>query len=163
MNASTTIVADHSTLILPDLRKMLRGAAVAAEAFVGQARTSIQAMVSTDGKLDRKALDREQHSVHGFAWYATYSELFREVANWADGLDWYIVHQVSKVHTTMLCDRLGINSAKVPLTFPQYGNVGPAAIPITLAKVQDQIQPGERVLCMGIGSGLNTSLTEILW
>jgi 3-oxoacyl-[acyl-carrier-protein] synthase-3 len=63
----------------------------------------------------------------------------------------------------MLCDRLGINSAKVPLTFPQYGNVGPAAIPITLAKVQDQIKPGERVLCMGIGSGLNTSLTEILW
>jgi 3-oxoacyl-[acyl-carrier-protein] synthase-3 len=83
--------------------------------------------------------------------------------NWSQGLDWYIVHQVSKVHTTMLCDRLGINPAKVPLTFPQYGNVGPAAIPITLAKVQDQIQSGERVLCMGIGSGLNTSLTEILW
>jgi len=34
---------------------------------------------------------------------------------------------------------------------------------VLLAKVQDDIQPGQRVLCMGIGSGLNTSLTEILW
>ena len=63
----------------------------------------------------------------------------------------------------MICDRLGINPAKVPLTFPHYGNVGPAAIPITLASVQDQIQPGQRVLCLGIGSGLNTSFSEILW
>jgi 3-oxoacyl-[acyl-carrier-protein] synthase-3 len=63
----------------------------------------------------------------------------------------------------MLCDRLAIDSAKVPLTFPKYGNVGPAAVPITLASVQDQIQPGQRVLCMGIGSGLNTSFSEILW
>ena len=63
----------------------------------------------------------------------------------------------------MLCERLGINPERAPLTYPQYGNVGPAAIPITLAGVQDTIKPGERVLCMGIGSGLNTSLTEIVW
>jgi 3-oxoacyl-[acyl-carrier-protein] synthase III len=29
--------------------------------------------------------------------------------------------------------------------------------------VQDDIRPGDRVLCLGIGSGLNTSATEILW
>jgi 3-oxoacyl-[acyl-carrier-protein] synthase-3 len=78
-------------------------------------------------------------------------------------MDWYIVHQVSKVHTTMVCDRLGIDSSKVPLTFPKFGNIGPAAVPITLASVQDNIKSGERVLCMGIGSGLNTSFTEIVW
>ena len=53
--------------------------------------------------------------------------------------------------------------ARVPLTFPKYGNVGPAAVPITLANVSDQIEAGQRVLCMGIGSGLNTSFTEIVW
>jgi 3-oxoacyl-[acyl-carrier-protein] synthase-3 len=63
----------------------------------------------------------------------------------------------------MLCERLGIDQSKVPLTFPKYGNVGPAAVPITLAGVQDQILPGQRVLCLGIGSGLNTSATEIRW
>jgi len=83
--------------------------------------------------------------------------------DWSGGADWYILHQVSKVHTTMLCARLGIDPAKAPLTYPRYGNVGPAAVPITLASVQDDIQPGQRVFCMGIGSGLNTSLTEIVW
>ena len=87
MNIATTIIADHATVILPDLRAHLRSAAVSAEGFVAQARLTIRALVSTDGKLDRKALDREQHAVHGFGWYATYSELFREVANWADNLD----------------------------------------------------------------------------
>jgi 3-oxoacyl-[acyl-carrier-protein] synthase-3 len=83
--------------------------------------------------------------------------------DWEEGLDWYIVHQVSQVHTRLLCERLGIDATKVPLTFPRYGNVGPAAVPITLASVQDRIEPGQRVLCMGIGSGLNTSLTELVW
>jgi (2S)-methylsuccinyl-CoA dehydrogenase len=87
MNIAATIIADHATLILPDLRTHLRSAAVSAEGFVAQARLTIRALVCTDGKLDRKALDREQHAVHGFGWYATYAELFREVANWADNLD----------------------------------------------------------------------------
>lgn len=83
--------------------------------------------------------------------------------DWADGMDRYIIHQVSAVHTRLICDRLGIDPSRVPLTFPHYGNVGPAAIPITLAGVAPDIRPGERVLCMGIGSGLNTSFTELVW
>jgi 3-oxoacyl-[acyl-carrier-protein] synthase-3 len=83
--------------------------------------------------------------------------------DWEEGVDWYVIHQVSQVHTRMLCERLGIDPERVPLTFPRYGNVGPAAVPITLASVQDRIEPGERVLLMGIGSGLNTSLTELVW
>jgi 3-oxoacyl-[acyl-carrier-protein] synthase-3 len=58
---------------------------------------------------------------------------------------------------------LGIDPSRVPLTYPHYGNVGPAAIPITLAGAAPDIRPGERVLCMGIGSGLNTSFTELVW
>jgi 3-oxoacyl-[acyl-carrier-protein] synthase-3 len=83
--------------------------------------------------------------------------------DWEVGMDWYIIHQVSQVHTRLICERLGIDRERVPLTFPQYGNVGPAAIPITLASVAEQITAGQRVLCMGIGSGLNTSFTEIVW
>lgn len=83
--------------------------------------------------------------------------------DWEVGMDHYIVHQVSQRHTDLLCERLGIDPEKCPRTFPHYGNVGPAAIPITLAEHQGKIEPGERVLCMGIGSGLNTSFTEIVW
>ncbi len=83
--------------------------------------------------------------------------------DWHSGMDHYVMHQVSQRHTELLCERLGIDPDRCPRTFPQYGNVGPAAIPITLAFHQDNIRAGERVLCMGIGSGLNMNLTEILW
>lgn len=83
--------------------------------------------------------------------------------DWIEGMDRYIVHQVSSVHTRLICERLDIDPNLVPLTFPRYGNVGPAAIPITLAGVQHELSAGDRVLCMGIGSGLNTSFTELVW
>ena len=44
-----------------------------------------------------------------------------------------------------------------------YGNIGPAAVPFTLAKTADRMRSGERVLLLGIGSGLNTSFAEIVW
>ncbi len=83
--------------------------------------------------------------------------------DWLNGMDRYVIHQISSVHTNLICERLGLDKGKVPLTYPFYGNVGPAAIPITLANVQRELSAGDRVLCMGIGSGLNTSFTELVW
>ena len=82
---------------------------------------------------------------------------------WSSGIDRYVVHQVSSVHTSLICERLGIDPARVPLSYPKYGNVGPAAIPITLAGLAPELTTGQRVLSMGIGSGLNTSFTELVW
>jgi len=82
---------------------------------------------------------------------------------WNDDVSWYVLHQVSSVHTSMLCATLGLDESRAPLTFPLQGNIGPASIPFTLAGIQDQISPGERVLCMGMGSGLNASVAEIIW
>jgi 3-oxoacyl-[acyl-carrier-protein] synthase-3 len=81
---------------------------------------------------------------------------------WLD-MDRYIIHQVSSVHTSLMCAQLSIDPEKAPLTFATLGNVGPASIPITLADVQDTLEPGDRVLCLGIGSGMNASATEIVW
>jgi len=78
-------------------------------------------------------------------------------------MDRYIMHQVSQVHTSMMCDVLGIDPAKAPLTFPTLGNVGPAAVPITLAEEVDSLQSGDRVLLLGIGSGINAMATEVIW
>ncbi len=80
-----------------------------------------------------------------------------------NSVDRYIIHQVSRVHTSALCQRLGIDQSKVPLTFPTFGNIGPASLPFTLAHEVDTLAPGDRVLCMGIGSGLNTAFCEIVW
>ncbi|PID53230.1 MAG: 3-oxoacyl-ACP synthase III, partial [Micrococcales bacterium] len=84
-------------------------------------------------------------------------DLWRDAADdfdWAQ-MDRYIVHQVSSVHTSKTAAALGIDLSRVPLTFPYLGNVGPAAVAITLAKEVPSLTPGERVLMMGIGSGLN--------
>jgi 3-oxoacyl-[acyl-carrier-protein] synthase-3 len=83
--------------------------------------------------------------------------------DWAAGMSRYIVHQVSKVHTKAMCDRFSIDPALVPTTFPTRGNLGPASVPFTLAGQQDTLADGDRVLLMGIGSGLNASCLEIAW
>jgi len=83
--------------------------------------------------------------------------------DWAAGMDRYVMHQVSQVHTRSLCRTLGIDAALVPLTFPTYGNIGPASVPYTLAKEAQDLEAGDRILLMGIGSGLNASCTEICW
>lgn len=81
---------------------------------------------------------------------------------WATA-DRFIIHQVSRVHTSALCERLSIDQKKVPLSFPFFGNIGPASVPFTLAHEDDNLLPGDRVACMGIGSGLNTAFCEIVW
>ena len=69
------------------------------------------------------------------------SELFTDA-------DRYIVHQVSQVHTRMMCEYLGIDMDKVPLTFPFLGNVGPASIPITLSMEAESLNEGDKVLLL---------------
>jgi 3-oxoacyl-[acyl-carrier-protein] synthase-3 len=92
----------------------------------------------------------------------TFKDAVAEGWQWED-CDRYVMHQVSAVHTSKLCELLNIDMEKVPLTFPYFGNIGPAAVPYTLSTIADQIGEGERVLLMGIGSGLNCAGAELLW
>ncbi len=92
-------------------------------------------------------------------------DLWRDAAaefDWTD-MDRYIVHQVSQVHTRKTAESLGLPLDRIPLTFPLLGNVGPAAVPITLAKEVEKLDSGDRVLLMGIGSGLNMTCMELVW
>ena len=85
-----------------------------------------------------------------------------EKTGWFD-MTYYILHQVSEVHTQAVIDTLGIDGERVPRSFPKLGNIGPAAIPITLASVADSLKPGDGVLLQGMGSGLNTAMLEVQW
>lgn len=41
--------------------------------------------------------------------------------------------------------------------------MGPASVPITLVEEQDTLQAGDRVLLMGVGSGINMAMLELAW
>jgi (2S)-methylsuccinyl-CoA dehydrogenase len=82
-----SVTAEAPALILGDLVTLLRDAAVAAQAFVADAKGAVKARISSGGRIDRKLADLEQHCVHGFGWYASYAELMTQVAGWAAELD----------------------------------------------------------------------------
>lgn len=84
------------------------------------------------------------------------------------GWDWrsmdrYVTHQVSKSYTNAIIKAVGLIRDRVPVTFPKWGNVGPASLPMTLSQEAETLKPGDRVLCMGVGSGLNTTMMELAW
>lgn len=78
-------------------------------------------------------------------------------------MDHYITHQVSRVHTNAIVKAVGLDSKRVPTTYPTLGNVGPASIPITLDLQSKTLKRDDRVLLMGVGSGLNTAMMELKW
>lgn len=80
-------------------------------------------------------------------------------------LDQFVIHQVSKVHTDSLVSMLKLDPDKVHAIYPKMGNVGPASVPIVLAKAVElgKINRGDRVALLGIGSGLNCAMAEVVW
>ncbi len=83
----------------------------------------------------------------------------------AENVDHYICHQVGRRHHEYLFESLGLPPERSFLTYPYLGNVGPASVPITLALAKEAgtFTKGDRLSLMGIGSGLNCSMMEILW
>lgn len=114
------------------------------------------------GDLDQMRTDSRGLLEAGLELSAATWQEAAQTFDWND-LDRYVIHQVSNVHTAAITSTLGIDAARAPLSFPMYGNIGPASIPFTLALQTDDLRAGDRVGCLGIGSGLNASVIEIAW
>jgi 3-oxoacyl-[acyl-carrier-protein] synthase-3 len=74
-----------------------------------------------------------------------------------DQIDRTCCHQVGAAHRRALLEALRLDSARDLSTFEYLGNTGSAALPATLALGMErgEINPGDRVALLGIGSGLN--------
>lgn len=79
--------------------------------------------------------------------------------------DHFVLHQVSKVHTEKFAEIVGLDMDKVFRLYPKFGNIGPAGVPIVLSKLNEagRLADGDRVALMGIGSGLNCTMAEVVW
>ncbi len=90
----------------------------------------------------------------------------RQMMGWVvQELDHVVIHQVSKVHTENFIRAFGADPAKVYRIFPFLGNIGPASIPTVMARLiqEDRVKRGDRMALMGIGSGLNCAMAEVVW
>lgn len=136
----------------PDGHRVLGGVTRAATQFHDLCVGSVDGMFT-----DAKALLKGGLDLVVTAW----REASREW-DWSS-MDRYITHQVSRVHTEAIVRALHLDRDRVPTTFPTLGNVGPASIPITLDREQASLRGGDRVLLMGVGSGINTAMLELAW
>lgn len=96
----------------------------------------------------------------------TWAVAGQQIARWSvNTIDQFICHQVGKSHLLAICEALGIDFAKCVLSYPTHGNVGPAAVPLTLALAQEggRVRAGDHVALMGIGSGLNVTMMSVTW
>jgi 3-oxoacyl-[acyl-carrier-protein] synthase-3 len=119
------------------------------------------------GQRDRMVADASKVLIFGVELAKrTWDLASSTLANWNDAqIDAYMPHQVSRRNMDVLNDKLGLTPEKQHLNFPTLGNIGPAAVPITLCQASEsgRIQSGNHVALMGIGSGLNCSMMSVTW
>ncbi|GMU42936.1 MAG: 3-oxoacyl-ACP synthase III [Xanthomonadales bacterium] len=118
------------------------------------------------GNIDRMVTDTRTLLIEGLKLAGKTFAAARQMFGWAVGeIDEFVIHQVSRVHTEELVKMLGIDPRKVLTIFPEFGNIGPASLPTALSKLNEsgRLVKGKRVALLGIGSGLNCSMAEVVW
>ncbi len=118
------------------------------------------------GNLDRMVTDTKMLLIEGVKLAQLTFAAAKAAMGWVvEELDEFVIHQVSRVHTEAFIKAFGIDPRKVHTIFPEHGNIGPASVPIVLSKLRElgRLKKGKRVALLGIGSGLNCSMAEVVW
>ncbi|MGY8563565.1 3-oxoacyl-ACP synthase III [Stenotrophomonas rhizophila] len=118
------------------------------------------------GNLDRMVTDTRMLLIEGIKLAQKTFIAAREALGWAvEELDQFVIHQVSQPHTAAFIKNFGIDPKKVMTIFGEHGNIGPASVPIVLSKLKElgRLKKGDRIALLGIGSGLNCSMAEVVW
>jgi 3-oxoacyl-[acyl-carrier-protein] synthase-3 len=118
------------------------------------------------GNLDRMVTDTRMLLIEGMKLAQKTFNAARLALGWVvEEMDEFVIHQVSKAHTAAFIKAFGIDPKKVMTIFGEHGNIGPASVPIVLSKLREEgrLKKGDRVALLGIGSGLNCSMAEVVW
>ena len=118
------------------------------------------------GNLDRMVTDTRMLLIEGLKLAQKTWAAAKIALGWvAEEIDEFVIHQVSQVHTAAFVKAFGIDPKKVLTIFDEHGNIGPASVPIVLSKLREmgRLKKGNRIALLGIGSGLNCSMAEVVW
>jgi 3-oxoacyl-[acyl-carrier-protein] synthase-3 len=140
----------------PDEHRFLGGVSLAATQYSRLCYAQVDSMFTNTKKLLR----------HGLELGLKTWDVASDALGWTvDTLDHFIIHQVGKSHTELFARTLGIDLAKIFRLYPDHGNIGPAGVPIVLSKLVEagRLVPGHRIALMGIGSGINCTMAEVVW
>lgn len=91
---------------------------------------------------------------------------FTEALGWSpDDVDRAYCHQVGVAHRDRFYESIGVDPSKDFSTYEFLGNVGSVSLPLTMALgiERDPPPPGERIVMLGIGSGLSCVMLGARW
>ena len=91
---------------------------------------------------------------------------FLNESGWTqEDVDHCCTHQVGTAHTRLLFKEIGLDPSLDYPTFPFLGNCGSASLPLTtaLASENNHIKKGANVALLGIGSGINSTMSAVKW
>lgn len=132
----------------------------------GVTRAATQWNALCRGNLDRMVTDTRMLLIEGLKLAQKTFIAAKHALGWVvEEMDEFVIHQVSQVHTAAFVKAFGIDPRKVLTIFGEHGNIGPASVPIVLSKLRElgRLKKGDRVALLGIGSGLNCSMAEVVW
>ncbi|MCG8652100.1 MAG: 3-oxoacyl-ACP synthase III [Pirellulales bacterium] len=141
------------------------------ETAVAQARTEFHDLCRSDqdagaGMQPLMDTDSERLMAEGIATGAAALEQLLAESGWdRRQIDHTICHQVGARHRTSMLDAFELPVQRDIVTFPQLGNTGSVALPLTLAAAieREQLGSGDRVALLGIGSGINSVMVGASW
>lgn len=121
------------------------------------AGASMQPLMDTDS--ERLMTEGIVAGTNGFA------NLIDETGWSRDSIDRTVCHQVGSRHRISMLETLGLTPERDSVTFPQLGNTGSVALPLTLAAAgsRGEVCRGNRVALLGIGSGINSVMMAMRW
>ena len=95
----------------------------------------------------------------------TWTALLDELGWSGSEVDKVICHQVGNANRDIILSTIGVPPAKDFSTYEFLGNMGTVSLPLTAALADERgfLQSGDRVVFLGIGSGLNCLMMGIDW
>ena len=118
------------------------------------------------GHLDRMYTDTKNLMIEGMRLASETISVFQEERQVTlDEFDHFVVHQISNPHIQLFMKTFNIASEKVFTLFDKHGNLGPAGVPTVLSSLRNEgkLKGGDKIAFMGIGSGLNCTVSEMIW
>ena len=168
--ASLTIGSGSCAWLLVHRRHSQHGTPL--DVAIAEARTQFHDLCMSDqdsagaGMQPLMDTDSEKLMAEGITTGQLAFERLLQESGWDRGqIDRTICHQVGIRHRSGMLAAMGLDPDRDSVTFPVLGNTGSVALPLTLAAAAaaGELNVGDRVAMLGIGSGINSVMLASTW